>query len=404
MDERSLPVEDILDALDLSRTEPGLPLLERLFARFNARVPFETATKIERAAAVEEPAARPRRPETFWEDFLARGTGGTCFARVAAFHAVIAELGFPARKMLGRVQADFDHAALRVETVGRPLFCDVGFPLPSLLPAEAGERETPLGDVHVERTERGVAIELGGVPEGPRRLELFDAPVSEDAFSSRWRDTFRPDSKFLSEVTLRRQLENRVVSFARGFLRVDDLHSRLTVPLERGRASRLAEIFEMDEEILASAFSRVGDPPPDTGDSTLTAYLEVDAEPEQAYAAIADPEGYRRLMSGIAEIPPPEASDTGFRIRLPAPDGGELVEDVAPSVRDLAVRVERRAAGSKTISVFKAERRTGRRYLIREATLAGPRDDLLRNDALRGRLAGSLAMDLLAWSRALARE
>ena len=40
-------------------------------------------------------------------------------------------------------------------------------------------------------------------------------------------------------------------------------------------------------------------------------------------------------------------------------------------------------------------------YLTREAELTGRREDLLRNDSLRGRLAGSLAVDLLAWARML---
>jgi hypothetical protein len=38
---------------------------------------------------------------------------------------------------------------------------------------------------------------------------------------------------------------------------------------------------------------------------------------------------------------------------------------------------------------------------VREATLSGRRQDLLRNDSLRGRLAGALAVDLLAWARML---
>jgi hypothetical protein len=38
---------------------------------------------------------------------------------------------------------------------------------------------------------------------------------------------------------------------------------------------------------------------------------------------------------------------------------------------------------------------------MRETTLSGSREDLLRNDALRGRLAGTLAVDLLAWARLL---
>jgi hypothetical protein len=38
---------------------------------------------------------------------------------------------------------------------------------------------------------------------------------------------------------------------------------------------------------------------------------------------------------------------------------------------------------------------------VREAALPGRGEELLRNDSLRGRLAGTLAVDLLAWTRML---
>ncbi|HXM76349.1 MAG TPA: hypothetical protein VN971_06215, partial [Thermoanaerobaculia bacterium] len=72
----TIPVDEILEDLEVSRAEPGPGFLERLFLRFNDRVPFETATKILRQAAVADPAARPRNPEIFWEERLASGAGG----------------------------------------------------------------------------------------------------------------------------------------------------------------------------------------------------------------------------------------------------------------------------------------------------------------------------------------
>ena len=106
-----LPVDDILEALELPRAEPGAGYLERLFTRFNDRVPFETASKILRDREVADPADKPRWPEVFWADHLESGTGGTCFARVAAFGALLTDLKFPTRKLLGNVLSDFDHAA-----------------------------------------------------------------------------------------------------------------------------------------------------------------------------------------------------------------------------------------------------------------------------------------------------
>ena len=61
-------------------------------------------------------------------------------------------------------------------------------------------------------------------------------------------------------------------------------------------------------------------------------------------------------------------------------------------------------APSRSRSAYRVEEREGRTYLIREATLSGAREDLLRNDSLRGRFAGTLAVDLLAWARMLGNE
>src|SRR6266849_71215 len=119
-----LPVEEILEALDLSRAEPGSGYLQALFSRFNARVPFEIASKMLRHAAVADPHEKPRRPDVFWREHADLGTGGTCFARVAAFDALLRGLGFETRKVLGRVERDFDHAALRVEGGIGAVICD----------------------------------------------------------------------------------------------------------------------------------------------------------------------------------------------------------------------------------------------------------------------------------------
>ena len=57
--------------------------------------------------------------------------------------------------------------------------------------------------------------------------------------------------------------------------------------------------------------------------------------------------------------------------------------------------------GREVRLAFRVEEREGATYLVREAILSGAREDLLKNDYARGRLAGTLAVDLLAWSRLL---
>lgn len=406
--DQPIPLEDVLDSLDLPRAEPGIGYLERLFFRFNERVPFETASKIVRDAAVADPGEKPRRPGLFWREHLDSGAGGTCFARVAAFQALLSECGFETRVALGRVTADYDHAAMIVERGAEGWLCDVGFPLPALLPAREGEVETALGTLSVRRVERGFRIELpAGVPEGPRTLEIFDAQVSAEQFDLCWRGTFRPDSRFLREVSLRKQLEARVLVFARGEIRVDDRHSRLTLPLPGPRTARLAELFGIEGALLDRAFERAGDPDSENPGS-LRCYLETDVPAEAAFAAIATPEGYRSLMGGVADLEEESLSEEQWRWRLRPPGAAPgsdstLSETVRPERSELRLSVARRSGQTESRSLYAALDREGKSYLVREAIFVAPREDLLRNDSLRGRLAGSLVLDLLAWSRLLGR-
>ena len=396
----SFSTEDVLDALELAAEKPSFPYLEKLFGRFNARVPFESASKILRDADVSDPDEKPRVPDVFWGDFLESGTGGTCYARVAAFDALLSGLGFPTRKALGRVEADFDHAALVVSVGGAEWIADVGFPLPALVPGSGGEVETEIAALSAAVTDRGVDVRfVSGVPEGPRHLEIFRDPVSEEEFTTLWRKTFRSDSRFLTAVSLMRRDGPRLVKFARGEVRVDDLHSRTRIPILADRARRLSEVFGIDEGVLSRAFALAGDPEPEIRDARITAYLSVDADPGKAFGAIATPDGYRRLMEGVADV-----AGEGWKLRFSPPGAAEsgFEEDVTPDAGGHSLDIRRRYPDGREVRLaFRVEEREGATYLVREAILTGAREDLLKNDYARGRLAGTLAVDLLAWSRLL---
>jgi hypothetical protein len=407
----TLPTDEILEALELPRSEPGIGYLEAIFGRFNERVPFESASKIARNADVPRLEAKARTPEVFWSDYLESGAGGTCFARVAAFEALLAELKFVTRLALGRVETDFDHAALRVTLDGQEWIADIGIPLPALLSGAAEETEEiemPRGSLRVTPAARGRRVELlGGVPEGPRELEIFSAPVSKAEFLEVWRKTWRPDSKFLTSVVLRREKDGRAVSFASGEIRVDDRHSRTRLPLAPPRAPALEEQFGVARDLLERAFAIAGDPEPGIAAAEVTVYLEADASAQAAFDAIASVEGYRGLMEGVARVVGEESMGEGWRLRLlpPADAGSEpaesgrasIDEEITPDRARLELRVRR---GSRD-SFYQALKRGGRTFLLRRLVLDGARPDLLRNDSLRGRFAGTLAVDLLAWARRL---
>jgi arylamine N-acetyltransferase len=398
-------IEEILEALDLPRAGPGLGYLRSVFARFNERVPFETASKIVRNAEVAKLRDKPRRPPVFWADHLARGTGGTCYARAAAFEALLAGLGFSCRAVLGRVESDFDHAALLVAADGREWIADAGFPLPAILPCREGETESALGSLRVQATDRGWRVDfLEGVPEGPRGLELFREEVSMEEFSRHWAATFRPGSKFLESVSLRIQRPGRVVSFALGEIRVDDLHSRTRIPVSAPRAPVLQETFGVDAGLLERALALSADPEPASPLTQVCVYLESDGPPSEAFGAIGTPEGYRDLMAGAATVISEESTAGGWKVRLRPPgadsEAGSVEERIILDPKNLCLRIRR--GGQE--STYEAAIRAGRTFLVRRLFLSGPRLDLLRNDSLRGRFAGSLAVDLLAWARLLGRS
>lgn len=409
--------DDILAALDLSRAEPGRGLLEALFTRFVARVPFETVSKILRHADVSDSREKPRVPEVFWSDFLEWGAGGTCYARVAAFRHLLEQLGFDCRLAIGKIEADFDHAALLVSAGGGGVkgaewIADVGFPLPSLLPAAPGEVETGLGSVRVARGSRGWVVDLlEGVPLGARRIEIFDAPVPDEEYQQHWRATFREGSKFLSRVSMRVQREARATSYVEGELRIDDAHTRLAIPLPEPRAKSLEQIFGVDAEKIARAVTIVGEKKePATSASgvpTITAWMDVEGSPEQAWQAIASPKGHAALLSGVGEASAPQMSAEGWRLtvsppaRMGEPPGAPLIEEARPYPEKRELQILRRAGDSVFESAWRVEVYGGRTHLARTARVSAPPEELLRNDALRGRLAAALAVDLVAWARAL---
>ena len=161
----------------------------------------------------------------------------------------------------------------------------------------------------------------------------------------------------------------------------------------------------MDAGVLAEAFALAGDPEPAAAAASLSAHLETAATPSDAFEAVATPEGYRALAEGVARVTGEESTPKGFRLRLAPPDGAPpeqgFEEEVVVDRPARRLAIARRGADSVLKSSYRVESREGGTWLVREAAFDSPREDLLRNDALRGRMASALAVDLLAWARRL---
>ena len=389
-------IEAWLEALELPVRPPSLPYLRELFRSFNGKILFESASKIVRDRDVDDPSAKPRRPDRFWSDYLELGSGGTCFARVAAFDALIRGLGFPSRRVMAEIRFPRSHAALVVPIEGREWIVDVGYPLPEILPFDPAEYETPLGLLRMTSGKDAAVLEFAAGPEQGRsiRFELGRAPESE--FEDAWRRTFVRTSMFLSGVIVRRTAGGRVLRFHQGEVQILDEGSRTRIPLRAERGAKLAEIFDMDRGLLERALRLTGDPDP----ALERARIEVFREGEDAEAllsAVASPAGYRRFAEGLGEVEVRPTGEFAFEARIVPTEGEPAVESVRYEPDRKTVTIDRELGLRRT--GFQLETTALGPRLVRFAELPDAREEFLRSDLGRSRIAAILAMDLAALSR-----
>lgn len=389
-------VDEVLGALGLTRRDPDFRGLLDLFDAFNRVVPFESASKIRRNAEVSVLADKPRLPGIFWSEHLELGTGGTCFARVAAFAELSEALGFQPRKIVGSIRVPASHASLIFPLEKREWLVDVGFPLPEIRPLESDSYESSLGSCVLEAGESRATLAIVSGPSRGRVITYPLSPVTEETFRQAWLRTFSRPSSFLEDVVLRRCDAHRVLRFHRGEVEIADAYSRTVVPLLADRAARLAELFSIEESVIADALSIAGDPDPPRRTARVEAYGEI-PNAERAFAELASAEGYRRFLSGLGEAEVESTGPASLRAVVRNAGGHTVVEEIEIGREDEVVRV-RRSEGL-TDSGFALDRHSGEPRIVRFADLPDAREEFLRTDMGRGRIAGVLAMDLLALSR-----
>ncbi len=385
-----------LDALGLSVRAPDLSFLREIYRAFSSQVPFESASKIVRDRQVEDLADKPRRPGTFWKDFEELGAGGTCFARVAAFEELLRQLGFSSKLLLGEIRSPESHAALLVTLDDTDWLVDAGYPLPDILPFEPADLETPRGHLRMALSGDSATIVFASGPEAGRRIRFDRRAVTRQQFEAAWRRTFSPDSIFLTDVILRREIEGRVLRFHRGEVQILDASSRTRVPLLEQRSRKLAEIFGIEEELLSGALDRTGDPDPPSRAARVEVFREGD-DSARMLEFLATPEGYRRFARGLGSVEIHPTGARSFEARI-TPERGEPATELVRFDPDRSALTIDRDFGLKRTG-FEIETTDLGPRLVRYGELPDAREEFLRSDLGRSRIAAVLAMDLAALSR-----
>jgi hypothetical protein len=118
---------------------------------------------------------------------------------------------------------------------------------------------------------------------------------------------------------------------------------------------------------------------------------------ERAFAGLASAEGYRRFLAGLGDAEVEAAGSNRLRAVVRNETGDAVVEEIEIAREAEVVRIGR--SEGLADSGFALDRNSGEPRIVRYADLPDAREEFLKSDLGRGRIAGILAMDLLALSR-----
>ena len=234
-------------------------LLRRLARRF-AELPYENLTKIIRDAQCADVIQARRSPSDVVADFIALGTGGTCFSLTATLLHLVRSLGWRAEPILAdRSYGQDTHCALLVWIDNRPHLLDPGYLIVDPIPMEmTGERTitTAFNQLTLAPREQSEKIDLFTSQQGNStyRLTFKTQPVDAREFLRAWDASFDWDMMrypLLTRTCGNRQLYLRGSRFQ---VRSHDLLDRQDIPPDE-MIPRIAAQFGIDASVTARALT-----------------------------------------------------------------------------------------------------------------------------------------------------
>lgn len=391
---------EIAEALDLlgielpgagsARGAPPGQLFEDLFLRFQARVPFREG-------------AGPLSPEELLSRWAAAGEGGGPSSRTGALLVLARALGFEVEPVAVRSDAHGAPAPVVRPVLlarlgpaggGRRVVADAGLPMPGLLPLDGPPVDgfpTGYGRVRAEVRDREATLTLAafGGEEELWRSDLAPMPVP----------SFPPDpTEEPGEAGPRlfRLLDDRVLRWEGGRLRVDDAWGRLDIPFAPGRTV-LEELFAQplaDGDGEAAARKGGGAP-------TLTVREGRDGDAARIRALLSSPEGHAALLPPGLVARGTEPSGDGWSWTLATEDGAfvrrERVRTGAGEPLATVATVETiEGTGPFSVRRYTVEERPGAWRVLLAAELAGEIPPRGLAEGTRKALAFALVSEILA--------
>jgi arylamine N-acetyltransferase len=224
-------------------------LLHRLGQAF-AALPYENLTKLIKKHRLPPGPARRRLPAEVLADHLEQGTGGTCFALIELFAAVLGDLGYRCRPVLcdTRRRAD-SHCALLVHLDGGPTLLDPGYLVHEPLPLPGPGQTCQRGAVSLAADPRG-GFEL--VSYGVRRYRLKLEAVSPRRFVALWDSSF--DWTMMNGVHVCAARESGYAYLHGSKLRLQSSVGKQTLNLRGDEVQQIARRFGIAPGVVEQAY------------------------------------------------------------------------------------------------------------------------------------------------------
>jgi len=198
-----------------THVDPDLAGLTALYRAWCEQVPFDNTRKM---IALAGGAGRPlpgTSADDFFTNWLAHGTGGTCWPSSNALYAILRAARFEARRVVGSMRdlGVLNHASVKVRLAGRDWLADSSMLTNTPLPLGEGVvvGDDPVWPVEVEAT-GGTHLVWWHTPPGtdylPCRLLLDPAPFETyaDGF-----ERSRERSPFNQRLYARRNLPGELI-------------------------------------------------------------------------------------------------------------------------------------------------------------------------------------------------
>ena len=256
-------VEQVLQKMGFSAPpQDNLAGLSAIYGRWCRNIPFDNIQKRLFYSGLAEGPVPGHNSEEFFQQWLAHGTGGTCWANSHAMHDLLESVGFRVMRVAATMLVAPDvigptHGTVFATVDDRQYLVDGSMQTESPVPVEEGDPEGvrhPAERVHLELREGHWHVRWHPAhrPDGLWcRIEEVDIPI--DQFNE-YHERTRSRSPFNASLYIRVNQPEQTTTIASGEKVIMKLDGKpVSIPLNDEQRSRvLVEEFGIDEALVSS--------------------------------------------------------------------------------------------------------------------------------------------------------